>query len=174
MDVDRHWTECGRATSVAITGALGRPRRSVCRSVIQKHIIKDGLSIFVFNRTVRWGNSKVSPAPGADKVEQSLQSSVIISPRHVADGFVGCARAVTDKVTCCWICDVVVHEGHRRRGVGKELVRRLLAHPDVAATRKVLVSKDSQSLYRQLGFDTHRYECSRWEDASLDCHCAPQ
>src|ERR1035437_5569396 len=24
-----HWSECGRATSVAITGALGRPHRSV-------------------------------------------------------------------------------------------------------------------------------------------------
>ena len=94
-----------------------------------------------------------------NEVEQSLRSSVIVSARHVADGFVGCARAVTDKVTFSWICDVVVHEAHRRRGVGKELVRRLLAHPEVAGTRKVLVTKDAQSLYRQLGFDTHRYEC---------------
>ncbi len=94
-----------------------------------------------------------------NEVEESLQSSVIVSARHVEDGFVGCARAVTDKVTFSWICDVVVQAAHRRRGVGKELVRRLLAHPDVAATRKVLVTQDAQSFYQQLGFGTHRYEC---------------
>ncbi len=93
------------------------------------------------------------------EVERSLHSSVIVSAKHVVDGFVGCARAVTDKVTFTWICDVVVHEAHRRRGLGKELVCRLLAHPDVAATRKVLVTKDAQGLYRQLGFETHRFEC---------------
>ncbi len=93
------------------------------------------------------------------EVEQSLRSSVIVSAKHVVDGFVGCARAVTDKVTFAWICDVVVHEAHRRRGLGRELARRLLVHPDVAATRKVLVTKDAQSLYRQLGFETHRFEC---------------
>ncbi len=94
-----------------------------------------------------------------DEVEQSLKSSVIVVARHVADGLVGCARAVTDRVTFSWICDVVVVEAHRRRGVGRELVSRLLTHPDVAATRKVLVTKDAQSLYRKLGFDTHRFEC---------------
>lgn len=94
-----------------------------------------------------------------NEVERSLASSVIVVARHVADGFVGCARAVTDKVTFSWICDVVVHEAHRGRGVGKELVSRLLTHPDIVATRKVLVTKDAQRLYRRLGFDTHRYEC---------------
>ena len=94
-----------------------------------------------------------------DEVERSLASSVTIVARHVADGFVGCARAVTDKVTFSWICDVVVHEAHRGQGVGKALVSRLVAHPDVAPTRKVLVTKDAQRLYRQLGFNTHRYEC---------------
>jgi N-acetylglutamate synthase-like GNAT family acetyltransferase len=92
-------------------------------------------------------------------VESSLGSSIVVAVRHRDDGLVGCARAVTDKATFTWICDVVVDPMHRGRGLGKELIRRLLAHPDIEPTRKVLVTKDAQELYRELGFETHRYEC---------------
>ena len=45
------------------------------------------------------------------------------------------------------------------RGLGSDLMRQLLAHPDVEATRNALVSKDAQTLYRKLGFQTHPFEC---------------
>lgn len=101
-----------------------------------------------------WANQRT-----LDEVARSMETSIVVVVRHAADGLVGCARAVTDKVTFSWICDVVVHEAHRGRGLGGELVRQLLARPEIEGTRKVLVTRDAQDLYRKLGFQTHRYEC---------------
>jgi N-acetylglutamate synthase-like GNAT family acetyltransferase len=93
------------------------------------------------------------------EVEESLRHSVIVVARGPDHQLVGCARAVTDTCTFAWICDVVVAPGHRRRGLGKALVERLLAHLDVTRTRKVLVTKDAQGLYRKFGFERHPSEC---------------
>ena len=69
---------------------------------------------------------------------------------------VGFARVVTDGATFSWLCDVFVAEAHRGRGLGKRLVREVLAHPSVAPTRVYLGTKDAHGLYEQFGF-------VRWE-----------
>lgn len=91
--------------------------------------------------------------------EESLKLSVAITAFDVHGKLVGFARAVTDKVTFSWICDVVVSPNHRGRGLARLIVNRLLEHPDVVRTRKILVTKDAQALYRHFGFSTHPYEC---------------
>lgn len=92
------------------------------------------------------------------EIEESLKASTFLAAFH-GDDLVGCARAVTDKVTFSWICDVVVDPAHRGKGIAKELVKRLLAHPHVARTRKILVTRDAQGLYHPFGFVTHPSEC---------------
>ncbi len=94
-----------------------------------------------------------------DEVEESLGQSVVMAAYEPTGGLVGCARAVTDRVTFAWICDVVVATDHRGKGIGKTLVRGLLEHPDVSRTRKILVTKDAQKLYRDIGFERHKFEC---------------
>ena len=94
-----------------------------------------------------------------EEIEISLRNSVVMVARYHDDEIVGCARAVTDKVAFSWICDVVVAPSHRGRGIGKKLLEGLLAHEDVALTRKVLVTGDAQLLYKRLGFKAHKYEC---------------
>ena len=94
-----------------------------------------------------------------NEVEESLKKSLTIVVLHANEGIVGCARAITDKITFSWICDVVVAHSHRGIGLGKMLVGKLIKHPDVIHTRKILVTKDAQGLYRKFGFGTHKYEC---------------
>ena len=54
---------------------------------------------------------------------------------------------------------MVVDEHHRGKGLGKQLMSTLLAHPGVVGTRKILVTKDAQGLYQKFGFKTHPFEC---------------
>lgn len=75
---------------------------------------------------------------------------------------VGFARAVTDGATFAWIADVFVVASHRRRGLGRRLVEAVLAHPEVAAARHVLLATaDAHGLYTGYGF-TPLAEPHRW------------
>jgi uncharacterized protein len=53
-----------------------------------------------------------------------------------------------------YLADVVVHPEHRGKGLGKELVERITQHPRIKRIgRLMMVTKDSESLYRQFGFE---------------------
>lgn len=60
---------------------------------------------------------------------------------------------VTDAATFAHLMDVFVLTEHRGRGIGKELVRAVMSHPDLQGLRKfTLHTADAHSLYEQFGF----------------------
>ncbi|MBA3671005.1 MAG: GNAT family N-acetyltransferase [Gemmatimonadaceae bacterium] len=66
---------------------------------------------------------------------------------------VGFARAITDRATFAYLADVYILEGHRGRRLGKRLVERVLAHPDLQRLRRfMLVTRDAAALYEAYGF----------------------
>ncbi len=66
----------------------------------------------------------------------------------------GFARAITDRATYAYLGDVFVGDGHRGRGLGKFLVRCVLAHPELRGLRRwALATADAHGLYRRFGFD---------------------
>jgi GNAT superfamily N-acetyltransferase len=65
---------------------------------------------------------------------------------------VGFARVVSDCATFGWLCDVFVDEAQRGRGLGKWLIETVVAHPDVAPIRRLmLATRDAHELYRRYG-----------------------
>jgi GNAT superfamily N-acetyltransferase len=66
---------------------------------------------------------------------------------------VGFGRAITDHVTFVYWTDIVVDATRRGAGIGKGLVRTLLAHPALQVSRRTaLLTRDAQGLYAQYGF----------------------
>lgn len=66
---------------------------------------------------------------------------------------VGFARLVTDYTTFAWLADVFILENHRGQGLGKWLVKSILAHPDCQGLRRwMLATRDAHGLYEQFGF----------------------
>lgn len=84
-------------------------------------------------------------------IETAVQHSICFSLLH-QDRQVGFARAVTDRVTFAWICDVVVHPDHRGRGLGTWLLQCVLAHPDVQTRTQALRTREAAGFYAQFGF----------------------
>lgn len=85
-------------------------------------------------------------------VERSIAHSL---PFGAFDGEaqVGFARVVTDYATFGYIADVFVLPSHRGRGVAKELMQAIRAHPELQRLRRWhLVTRDAQGLYAQFGF----------------------
>ncbi len=85
-------------------------------------------------------------------VEESIQNSVTIG-LYTEGRQVGFARAVTDKCTFAWICDIMVHQDYRGVGLGKFIVECLSEHPDVVGCRQHLLrTDDAHGLYEQYGY----------------------
>lgn len=64
------------------------------------------------------------------------------------------ARIVTDGATMYYLCDVIVDEAHRGRGVGTALVGHVLDLPEIRDLKGHLVTYDAHALYRKFGFET--------------------
>jgi GNAT superfamily N-acetyltransferase len=86
-------------------------------------------------------------------VERSLANSLCFGVYDEAGRQAAFARVVTDRATFAWLCDVFVLPAYRGRGLSKELVRAVLAHPELQGLRRhLLATLDAHGLYQQHGY----------------------
>jgi GNAT superfamily N-acetyltransferase len=71
---------------------------------------------------------------------------------------VGFARVISDYATYAYVSDVFVLPSHRGRGIGKQLMAAIVAHPELQGLRRwTLFTRDAHGLYRQYGFADPRH-----------------
>jgi N-acetylglutamate synthase-like GNAT family acetyltransferase len=102
-------------------------------------------------------------------VERSVQNSLNFSA-FIDGEFIGFARVVTDSATFGWVCDVVVEEKVRGQGVGKQLMKAIIEHPDLKGIKRLLLATlDAHGLYSQYGFialpNPERWMAKMWPGA---------
>jgi GNAT superfamily N-acetyltransferase len=86
-------------------------------------------------------------------IRKSVRSSLCFGVYERRGGRqVAFARVVTDRATFSWICDVVVDEGERGRGIGKLLMASVAGHPHVRRWLNILGTRDAHGLYEKFGF----------------------
>jgi GNAT superfamily N-acetyltransferase len=86
-----------------------------------------------------------------ETVARSIASSLCFG-LYDGEEQVGFARVVTDYATFAWLCDVFVIDSRRGQGLGKWLVECVVAHPDLADLRRILLAtRDAHELYRRYG-----------------------
>lgn len=89
----------------------------------------------------------------AAQVERALQYSRPVITAWDGDRLVGFTRVISDLTYRATIWDVIVAETHRKRGIGRELMRKVLDHPELkTVTMFLLLTKDQQPFYKHLGF----------------------
>jgi GNAT superfamily N-acetyltransferase len=85
-------------------------------------------------------------------VERSIRNSLCFGA-YVGDQQIAFARVITDRALVAYLADVFVLPSFRGHGVGKELIRSVLDHPDLQTTRVFLLrTRDAQRLYERFGF----------------------
>jgi GNAT superfamily N-acetyltransferase len=66
---------------------------------------------------------------------------------------VGFGRVLSDFATFSFLADVFIAQNHRGQGLGKWLVKCILAYPELQGLRRwMLLTKDAHGLYEQYGF----------------------
>jgi GNAT superfamily N-acetyltransferase len=117
--------------------------------------IDDDLSRVDFVRVHAWlASSYWSPGVPREVVEKAARGSSLVVSAYLEGEQVGYLRVVSDRATFAWICDVVVDEAHRARGLGKAMVRYAQEHPEHQGLRRwLLATRDAHEVYRSVGFE---------------------
>ena len=85
-------------------------------------------------------------------VKRSIENSLCFGVYHSKD-FVGFGRVVSDFATFAYLGDVFILDEHRGKGLSKELMKFIMAHPQLQGLRAFyLRTRDAHSLYTQFGF----------------------
>ena len=88
--------------------------------------------------------------------DRSIDHSLCLGAYAPGGTQAGFARAVSDRATFAWLCDVFVLEPHRGRGLGVWLAESALGHPELASvSRWWLATEDAHALYARLGFTAY-------------------
>lgn len=82
---------------------------------------------------------------------------------------IGFARVISDRATYAYVSDVFVLPSCRGRGVGKQLMAAIMAHPELQGLRRwTLFTRDAHGLYQQYGFGEGRHP-ERLMEVFNDC-----
>ncbi len=88
-----------------------------------------------------------------ETVERALEHSLCFGAFD-DDAQIGFARVITDYATFAYLADVFVLPSHRGRGIGKQIMEAIGAHPGLQGLRRWhLVTRDAHALYAQFGFE---------------------
>ena len=118
------------------------------------YVLDDSLEAFQLDVCHRLlAASYWSPGITRRDVEHGFRHSTLVVGAYAGDRQVGCARVVSDRTRFAFVMDVIVEEAHRKRGLGRAMVRFLLEHPELALVyRMALVTNDAHGVYAGLGF----------------------
>jgi ribosomal protein S18 acetylase RimI-like enzyme len=93
---------------------------------------------------------------GREVIERSVRRSLSFALLQ-GGKLAGFTRVVTDTATVGYLCDFVIADEFRGRGLGQWMLSRVLEHPDLRGCRIDLFTRDAQEFYKLFGFGPHRF-----------------
>ncbi|MDD6795993.1 MAG: GNAT family N-acetyltransferase [Clostridiaceae bacterium] len=89
-----------------------------------------------------------------ETIKKSIENSICYGVFLKKDNKqVGFARVITDYSTMYYICDVIISEDYRGKGMGKALVDFIVNDTRLQGISGKLLTKDAHSLYEKFGFN---------------------
>ncbi|WP_217593690.1 GNAT family N-acetyltransferase [Cohnella sp. GbtcB17] len=115
----------------------------------------DDKTLLQMDRILNWlADSYWANERSSGQIERSIEQSMCIGAyEEGSDRQAGFMRIITDYATFAWVCDVIVDPGERGKGIGKNLMRALVAHPSLQGVHMGLGTRDAHGLYEQYGFE---------------------
>jgi GNAT superfamily N-acetyltransferase len=86
-----------------------------------------------------------------ETIVKSIVNSLCIGV-YLSDKQVGFARLITDGATMYWLCDVLIDEAHRGKGIGKKLIESIVNWDQLKGMNGILGTRDAHGLYEKYGF----------------------
>ena len=95
-----------------------------------------------------------------EQVAESLTRStcLVLTSAGKTIGFV---RAISDHSVNSYICDFIVSPDYQQQRLGTWMLETLMAHPSLARTNQLLITKNAMPFYEKHGFAQHPYVCMK-------------
>lgn len=101
-------------------------------------------------KAVNWG------IPDRESLEIGLKNSLFGVCAFIEGNVIGTARIVGDGKTCFYIQDVIVHPAYQRKGVGTEMMKKVMNYISDNACKGAVVglmsAKGKEEFYNKYGF----------------------
>src|SRR5205085_1313949 len=99
-----------------------------------------------------------SPGIAREKVEKGFRSSTLCIGAYLDGKQIGAARCISDLTRFAYVSDVYVDDAHRKKGIAREMVKRMMDHPLLAeADNWYLITLDAQPVYAAIGYNLFEY-----------------
>lgn len=127
------------------------------------YLIQEGVEVVDFPKV--WSmltETYWSPGIPIERVQRAAEnSSLVVGAFHEGEQ-VAYLRVVSDRTTFAWICDVIVGEAHRGKGLATAMTQYAIEHPEHQGLRRwILATRDAHPVYRKCGF-TEITNPERW------------
>lgn len=123
--------------------------------IMEDIILKDGTDAMDFPKvTEMLSRAFWSPGIKIDEVKKGAANSALVVGAFFPDGTqAGYARVISDKTRFAYILDVYVLEEYRRMGIGRKMMRYILAHEELKDVYQwLLITRDAHGVYAKAGF----------------------
>ncbi len=87
-----------------------------------------------------------------ETIERLVRESTRVVAAYEGGVLVGFCRVISDGASIAWLGDVFVLPEYRGRGIGTELVREAVEHPEHRDLQWYLGTRDAHELYATFGF----------------------
>ncbi|SMF79230.1 Predicted acyltransferase [Paenibacillus uliginis N3/975] len=93
-----------------------------------------------------WANKRP-----VEQIKKAIETSLCFGVYH-GEKQIGFARVITDWATAYWLCDVIIDDEYRGKGIGKKLVETIIHSEELKDITGFLGTADAHRLYEQYGF----------------------
>lgn len=95
-----------------------------------------------------------SPGIKIEEVKKGAANSALVVGAFTEGGRqVGYARVISDKTRFAYLCDVIVEEEYRKKGIGQDMVNHILTYEELKDVYQwLLITKDAHGVYEKSGF----------------------
>jgi predicted N-acetyltransferase YhbS len=93
------------------------------------------------------------PVDDPERLAAMLRNANLLITAWDGERLVGVARALTDFSYCCYLSDLAVDKGSQKRGIGRELIRRVRSAIGEQSMLLLLAAPEAMEYYPKVGFD---------------------
>ena len=87
-----------------------------------------------------------------ERVKKSIENSLCFGMYDEQGNMLGFGRVVTDYVVFAYLMDFLIFEQHQGKGLGTQLAKHIIEHPDLQVRLWFLGTHTAQNFYKKLGF----------------------